>query len=962
MSLRDLWQTLLGGLSQDTRLIQLHLGTSATDRVGGRPLLAERVDIHEAIGPGWQPQALSTFAPPAGLRLVVHALSDDADLDLQALRCRHAQVVLQARQAPRLWQGHVSQAERLGSDGGLTRYRLVILPWLAFASHARADRKFKNQTVPEIIDAVLSRYRAEGSLAASWRFDLQDPTAYPVRGDCSQYRESDLAFVERLMREEGLFGWFEHRGQPGLAEAGSHEFVIADHNGALRAADEPRVRYTQSSVALGEDSITRWHRSVHLRAGRVELVSPDRRSTGLRAVAQHASAEAGETPHPALSHSDLPGIYAYPNVSHAEQLALRQMQAIDARREEFSALSTVRSTAPGQTFMLTDHPLHRGDDERRDRFVVLGAHHIARSNLPAELQSAADARLGSLWAPRGAVRRGNDGDEPVYRCYVHLQRAAVPVRLAVLDRRGEPDPRLLPRRAARGVQSAMVVSGGGPIDADRDHQVKVRHHWQRGTQASHPLPPLAGGDNAPGAAGFSTVMPVAEVVAGANWGSHFIKRAQQEVVVGHLHGQVDRGVVLGSTYNGRGRTDAAGNEVLAGAAGATGNAPPWFPGETAAGRWPGHRHGPVMTGFQTQALASSQAGGGAVNTFAFCDSPDERRVELGTSTAASRLQLGELGHLKGNELLARRGRGLSLETSAWGALRAGAGMLLSAHDKPGTANGGSQLDCSEPRQQVARAADQINAFAQSAQKHNAHLTDDPDLLGAEASDARRQLPSERSLRQLGTSLGATDQRAMPGPSEDAAVSIGGGGGAVSAWTRPDLVVASPGGICGITPTHTLMSTGETLSLVAADVQHLAHGEHATSVAQGIVLFTVGKPADDADSVCGIRLHAAQGGFRSESLNGAARYVAAADVAVGSASGAVRVTSPKHVLLTAGGAALQIDSSGITLKGPGKIDFKASMKAFTGPASASAEVELAKLGKLGICRYRLSGTPDGIDAE
>ncbi len=66
-----------------------------------------------------------------------------------------------------------------------------------------------------------------------------------------QYRESDLAFLKRLLAEEGLFYWFEHKAADGDI-LGSHTLVIADRNGAF--APNP-----QAGATLGEDSFDQWH-------------------------------------------------------------------------------------------------------------------------------------------------------------------------------------------------------------------------------------------------------------------------------------------------------------------------------------------------------------------------------------------------------------------------------------------------------------------------------------------------------------------------------------------------------------------------------------------------------------------------------------------------------------------------------------------------------------------------------
>ena len=43
---------------------------------------------------------------------------------------------------------------------------------------------------------------------------------------------------------------------------------------------------------------------------------------------------------------------------------------------------------------------------------------------------------------------------------------------------------------------------------------------------------------------------------------------------------------------------------------------------------------------------------------------------------------------------------------------------------------------------------------------------------------------------------------------------GGGIGTVTAWTRPDLVIAAPGGIGAFTPANSVFGAGNTITLVA----------------------------------------------------------------------------------------------------------------------------------------------------
>ena len=61
--------------------------------------------------------------------------------------------------------------------------------------------------------------------------------------------ESDLAFVQRLMAEEGLFCWFEHEAAEGDA-LGLHTLVIADHNGSFKPNAQASIAFSQAARAV----------------------------------------------------------------------------------------------------------------------------------------------------------------------------------------------------------------------------------------------------------------------------------------------------------------------------------------------------------------------------------------------------------------------------------------------------------------------------------------------------------------------------------------------------------------------------------------------------------------------------------------------------------------------------------------------------------------------------------------
>lgn len=893
--------------TQDTRLLRLHTP------LGPQVLVPERVQVDEGIGPD--------TALPGGLRIELTALAADARIELKRLIGQPVLLELMLADGSwRPWHAHVAEFGLMGADGGLARYRLLLQPWLALLAHRQDSWVFQHMSVPEIIDEVLGDHMGQGALMPSWRWALEDPASWPQRSLCIQYQESDRAFIERLMREEGLIAWFEHQGQADEPGLGAHTLVLADHNGALASNAQALVRFTGGGLGLSEDSLTGWRREARSRTQRLAWASGDHRSRGFRPVEQRSNREGG---HPGEV-EDVPGAYAYPHSTHGERMALRQMQAIEASGAQVHASGPWRQAACGTHFTLSGHPQHSGLDPQRDRFAVLRASHRMRNNLWADA-------LAQLTPPTGDQGRvanpvSNDSEEPLHHCELLVQPLALPVRPPLSHQVAEaaqsghaaaPPPLLKPRPTIHGTQTAIVV-GAGPVHTDRDHRIKLQFHWQRGASGSVREPHPTGGSNAPASDASGSWVRVAQSVAGANWGANFVPRVGQEVLVNFIGGDIDRPVVIGAAYNGRGQPDAQGNQVAAGGAGATGSAPAWFPG-TQGGPME-HAHPAALSGHKSQELATSASGTGGANQLVLDDSPGQGRIELASSSTHSRLQLGHLRQQQDNQLLAPRGHGLDLGTTAHGALRAGAGLLLSTHARGAQA---AQMDAAEPQQQLATGRELLRTLTDSAVQHQATL-----------AGQLAELPSDAALNATDDSLGITQTL---GGSEGGAQEIGGGLGTVPAWGRPDLLLASPAGIAAHTPTDFIAISGTTTSLTAGhDIAHLAQGHHALAAKDGLVLYTYGQATDPAkpNQETGLKLHAASGSVNLQAQASAANLAADQAIEVASTQAMVRIAAPTHVLLAAAGAAIKLDGN-ITLTAPGGVYLRASMKELTGGAIASA---------------------------
>lgn len=875
----------LAGPAQTQRFLRLHTA------LGGDVLVAETLDGVEQID-------------GIGFQWTITALSVDAGLQLQPLIGKPA--LLQLQQADgnhRPLHGRITAAERIGSNGGLARYRLRLQPWLAFLSQRVDSYVFHDKTVVEIIEDIFADY---GGLAPEWRWVLNDASQYAKRSLTTQYQESDLAFVQRLLAEEGIFYWFEHEGDPDAAAFGKHTLVLADH--AHDVTDLGSVRFHRSNESERSDTIQQWQEARSWCTPKVERATWDYRSLERR----QASAEAEQGADLGVVDQDTSGPYGWQDNARGQRRAQQHLDALRVRSHLIEGGGQWRALAPGAKLALSQHPQVAEDAA----FLCISVRHQARNNLDADVFDALKQTLGpinqrALELPTAlAGIRNGAGRNDINTGFYDNQFAVIPAE--VIYRPQTEDGHgvhLHPRPSVTGTLSAVVVSDGDPLLSDRDHRIKVQFPWQRGGNASNGLAHPAGDDNAPASGNAWTWVRVMTPWAGDNWGGVVLPRRGQEVLVAFLEGDIDRPVIVGALYNGRGQQDAQHNKLNSGGANATGNAAAWFEGND---------HAAVFTGFKSQALAESQSGTGGYQQLRFDDTPGQGRAQLSTTQHDTTLTLG---HLKGGDDNVRegeRGFGVELSTQAHGSLRAGRGLLLT------TEEGTPQMAAPQAIAQLQQGHDLLKSLADSATDQTAQLPKDP-----------AELPIDQTLTELQEQLKATHSGSSAG-------SINGGDGEAPGWSAPVLLGSGVAGVMSLTPadqawvsgTHTLLSSGVALNW-------MTQGSLSLAVAQGLVLYTVGSEGrkDSPNQERGIALHAAQGKVSARAHKNQATIAAKTNIRIASTEANIEMAAlSKHLLATAAGAYIRIEGDNIELGAPGKIEFKASQRDWVGPQAVDAAAE------------------------
>ncbi|MEH9029849.1 type VI secretion system tip protein VgrG [Klebsiella pneumoniae] len=96
--------------------------------------------------------------------------------------------------------GMVTRLEWLSTSKDQSHYRLTLSSRLALLGYTRQCAVFQNQSVPEVVEQVLRKHGLEG---ADFEFRLE--RTYPAREIITQWRETDLQFIRRILSEVGIY-------------------------------------------------------------------------------------------------------------------------------------------------------------------------------------------------------------------------------------------------------------------------------------------------------------------------------------------------------------------------------------------------------------------------------------------------------------------------------------------------------------------------------------------------------------------------------------------------------------------------------------------------------------------------------------------------------------------------------------------------------------------------------------
>ncbi len=974
----------LQGWHSDTRLYTLTTPASA-------PQLSAELMVEGFV-------LVDDLSQPYTLHL--HCLSREVGLPLTQLYARPVTLVTRLADGGETRRsGYVSEAIANESDGGFARYTLVVRPWVALLGHTRQSRTWQDKTLIDIVDDVL----ADHAGIAAWRWD-DDVPAHVAQGlfarnqgqraHCNQYRESDLDFIQRLLAEEGV-AW---RVEEDDAASGGHRLVFF-----VRSHDQPQddtsaqlggIRFHRASSQEQSDAIQALGSLRQLASTHTTVLGWDYKAhAAITADAPTAlgwGGAAAQSLQSWLSSYDPTGDFLFGNSDEAQFAATRLQEAREARLKTWLGRGTVRTLRPGRWCEVTQSTLDvlaaalpddEGSGERE--FFCTHLHSVGINNLPRELNEHLAQSLG---ADISAVLQDsahdvqhqrpaqdlalhsliNQAEQSGFAQQFQAVRRSVPWRPVLMDETGQ---RLRPRITAPGPQTAIVVGPDGstqPQGADELYtdalgRIKVQFHWQ-----ANPYAPQRAN------IAHSCWLRVLQRSAGAGMGHVHIPRIGQEVLVGFLGNDIDRPVVLGSLYNGRGESgvprtpgglsadtvrDALAqstdhrpaSQMNLVASGSGGNSPPWHgaaPGAVADGQ-AAQNNAAALSG-----VKSKEFGGTGHNQLVLDDTPQQLRLQLHSTQAQTWLQMGHLLHQADNHRGSFRGEGFELRTDAWGGFRAASGLLLSTYGlRPG------QGQTPEPAGDNAAGM----ALAKQAQLlshtfHQAATTHQTVGLACAAGSTRsgqctldeRLAPAAALTQSLSGMVSATE---LPNALLDAqAKATTTGADKVPHMADPNIAIVGKAGV-GLTAGQDLhLSSQDSTHMASGQDSHWAVGGHMrmhTGQAIGLLAGAI-QPGDQAAGK-GLSLIAAQGAIDLQAQAGSAQVAAKQALELKTASGVVNIAAAKKVVLAvSGGASITIEGGRFTAQCPGKITVKAGKKSMAGGGTMSWAMPKLPTSELADC--------------
>jgi len=248
--------------------------------------------------------------------------------------------------------GVITDFRRISGSADQTLYRITLKPFLSLLDKQfRSHRFFVNKSVPDVVEQVLQEHGLHG-----WEYEFNLKQSYPKREQINQYQERDLAFIQRLLAEVGIFYFFT------IQEDAQSEVVhFADAQRSLIFGQTLPVNSPSGMSDSGAESV--WGLNVTHNVVEASVTARDYNHRDARSVLQSAPADMtrgdgegrtyGEVYHYKLRHLER-GEKIDPQAETANFYARLDHERFLADQTRITGVSNDAALAPAQVLTITD--------------------------------------------------------------------------------------------------------------------------------------------------------------------------------------------------------------------------------------------------------------------------------------------------------------------------------------------------------------------------------------------------------------------------------------------------------------------------------------------------------------------------------------------------------------------------------------------------------------------------------
>ncbi|MGL6211283.1 MAG: type VI secretion system Vgr family protein, partial [Paracoccaceae bacterium] len=363
----------------------------------------------------------------------VRAVAEKKPVDLDALLGCPMRVRVETKHGKRWFNLTVFSARYLGNETTNHFYEFELRPWYWALSKRENSRIFHDKTIEDIIGTVLREYA--GLQYSDHKFAVQG--GLPTLEYVVQYRETDLAFVRRLLEEYGLNFHLK-------MEENKQTLIMSNSNDGFVTVPGPARPFVPVAGVheANTEHLHTWLGQRMVTTGRVRMTDNDfkKPKTGLEVKSEDTKGYANSS----FESYDYPGRYL--ETGDGTSLVERRMAAYRTQDATVRADGYLMSLGAGMIFALSEHTTA----SENGNYVCLSAHHHFVD---------------------GGYRSGGNTSAR-YDGYYSLTKEASPIA---------PE-RVTPRGYMRGPQTAVVVNGGDS-EVDEYGRIVVKFHWDTSAQS-----------------------------------------------------------------------------------------------------------------------------------------------------------------------------------------------------------------------------------------------------------------------------------------------------------------------------------------------------------------------------------------------------------------------------------------------------------------------------------------------